>query len=107
LDFSYQPSIENTQVQTLPSCHYVEHCDNVLVLGPLGVGKTHLAVALSLKVIDAGFTTDANLIAALSRAHAERERESLLDEKPKVYREVGKTAANLPNNGRQKSGLQL
>ncbi|GJI88755.1 IS21-like element helper ATPase IstB [Duganella hordei] len=84
-DFTYQPSIDKKQVQTLTSCHYIEHGDNVLVLGPPGVGKTHLAVALGLKAIEAGyrvlFTTAANLIAALSRAHGE----GRLDEKLKVY----------------------
>lgn len=84
-DFSYQPSIDKKQVQTLTSCHYIEHGDNVLVLGPPGVGKTHLAVALGMKAIEAGyrvlFTTAANLIAALSRAHGE----GRLDEKLKVY----------------------
>ncbi len=42
-DFGYQPSIDRKQVQTLASCHFIEHGDNVIVLGPPGVGKTHLA----------------------------------------------------------------
>ena len=80
-DFSYQPSIDKKQVQTLASCHFIEHGDNVLVLGPPGVGKTHLAVALGLKAIETGyrvlFATAANLIATLTKAHAE----GRLDEK--------------------------
>ena len=84
-DFSYQPSIDKRQVTTLASCHYIEHGDNVIVLGPPGVGKTHLAVSLGLKAIEAGyrvlFTTAANLIASLTRAHAE----GRLDDKLKVY----------------------
>ena len=50
-----------------------------------GVGKTHLAVALGLKAIEAGyrvlFSTAANLIATLTKAHGE----GRLDEKLKVY----------------------
>jgi DNA replication protein DnaC len=84
-DFSYQPSIDKKQVQTLLSCHFIEHGDNVLVLGPPGVGKTHLAVALGLKAIQGGyrvlFTTAANLIASLTRAHTE----GRLEEKLKFY----------------------
>ena len=84
-DFGYQPSIDRKQLQTLASCHFIEHGDNVIVLGPPGVGKTHLAVSLGLKAIENGyrvlFTTAANLIAVLTRAHAE----GRLDEKLKVY----------------------
>ena len=84
-DFGYQPSIDKKQVQTLATCHFIEHGDNVLVLGPPGVGKTHLAVALGLKAIETGyrvlFTTAANLIATLTKAHAE----GRLDEKLKFY----------------------
>ena len=74
-DFSYQPSIDRKQVQSLASCHFIEHGDNVIVLGPTGVGKTHLAVSLGLKAIESGyrvlFTTAAHLIATLTKAHAE------------------------------------
>ena len=84
-EFDYQPSIDRKQVQALASFHFIEHGDNVIVLGPPGVGKTHLAVSLGLKAISNGyrvlFTTAANLIAVLTRAHAE----GRLDEKLKVY----------------------
>lgn len=84
-DFTYQPSVDKKQLQQLASCHYIEHGDNVIVLGPPGVGKTHLAVSLGLKAIESGyrvlFTTAAHLIAVLTKAHAE----GRLDEKLKVY----------------------
>jgi DNA replication protein DnaC len=84
-DFTYQPSIDSKQVQQLASCHYIEHGDNVIVLGPPGVGKTHLAVSLGLKAIEHGyrvlFSTAAHLIAVLTKAHAE----GRLDERLKFY----------------------
>ena len=84
-DFAYQPSIDKRQVMTLANCHYIEHGDNVIVLGPPGVGKTHLAVSLGMKAIEAGyrvlFTSAAHLIAALTKALAE----GRLDEKLKFY----------------------
>lgn len=84
-DFTYQPSIDKKQIQSLSSCHFIEHGENVLLLGPPGVGKTHLAVGLGLKAIEAGyrvlFTTASAMIANLGRALAE----GRLDEKLKLY----------------------
>ncbi len=84
-DFAYQPSIDKKQIATLASCHFIEHGENVVILGPPGVGKTHLAVGLGLKAIEAGyrvlFTTAAAMIAALSKAA----NEGRLDEKIKCY----------------------
>ena len=84
-DFAYQPSIDAKLVQQLASCHFIEHGDNVIVLGPPGVGKTHLAVSLGLKAIEAGyrvlFTTAASLIEKLTKAHGD----GRLEEKLKIY----------------------
>jgi DNA replication protein DnaC len=84
-DFAYQPSIDAKQVQQLATCHFIEHGDNVIVLGPPGVGKTHLAVSLGLKAIAAGyrvlFTTAATLIEKLTKANAE----GRLEDKLKLY----------------------
>jgi len=84
-DFDYQPSIDRKQLLALASCHFIEHGDNVIVLGPPGVGKTHLAVSLGLKAIEAGyrvlFTTAASLIEKLTKAHAE----GRLEERLKFY----------------------
>jgi DNA replication protein DnaC len=84
-DFNYQPSIDKKQVQALATCHYIEHGENVVLLGPPGVGKTHVAVGLGLKAIERGyrvlFTTASAMIATLAKALGE----GRLDEKIKVY----------------------
>lgn len=54
-DFSYPTKINKTLVSELASCRYIENSTNVAFLGPTGVGKTHLASALGLEAIYAGF----------------------------------------------------
>lgn len=56
-DYSFQPSIEKRRLQELASLRFVANGDNVLFLGPPGVGKTHLAIALGIKAISAGLST--------------------------------------------------
>jgi DNA replication protein DnaC len=84
-DFGYQPSIDRKQLQALASCHFIEHGENVVLLGPPGVGKTHLAVGLGLKAIECGyrvlFTTAAGMIATLTKALGEGK----LEDKLKLY----------------------
>ncbi len=74
-EFSFQPSVDAKLVRELASGHFIAQAENVLLFGPPGVGKTHLAIALGRAAIEAGhsvlFVTATALIAALSRAHAE------------------------------------
>jgi DNA replication protein DnaC len=55
-DFDFQPSLDRRQVRELAGLSFVERTHNVVTLGPPGVGKTHLAVALGVKAVEAGFT---------------------------------------------------
>jgi DNA replication protein DnaC len=84
-DFSYQPALDKKQLQALATCRFVETGENVILLGPPGVGKTHLAVGLGLKAIQQGyrvlFTTAAALISTLGRAASE----GRLEDKLKLY----------------------
>jgi DNA replication protein DnaC len=83
-DFKFQPSIDAKIIRELAIGRYVEHGENILLLGPPGVGKTHLAVALGMKACEHGhrvlFTTAMSLIASLGKALAENR----LDDKLKL-----------------------
>lgn len=54
-DFSFQPSIERSRIETLATCQWIRENRTLLIQGPLGVGKSHLAAALGMKAIECGF----------------------------------------------------
>ena len=71
-DFTAQPGIDRALVNELATLRFVEEKANLLLIGPPGVGKTMLAIALGLKAVEAGYrvhyTTAADLVARTSRA---------------------------------------
>jgi len=81
-DFKFQPSIEPKVIRELATGRFVADSDNVLLLGPPGVGKTHLAVGLGLRACPLGyrtmFLTASGLVASLTRAHQENRLEEKL-----------------------------
>ena len=55
-DFAFQPAIERSRIDTLATSAWVRGAETVLIQGPPGVGKTHLAVSLGIKAIEQGFS---------------------------------------------------
>jgi DNA replication protein DnaC len=84
-DFGFQPSIDERQIRELRTLRFVHEASNVIFLGPPGVGKTHLSVALAEAAIRAGFAayfiTAHDLVADLGRAY----REGRLDRRMRIY----------------------
>lgn len=72
-EFSFQPSIDEKRVRELATLRFMGHQENLVFLGPPGVGKTHLAVAIGLEAIKARhtvyFTTAHDMIQVLEEAH--------------------------------------
>lgn len=73
-DFTFQPSIRREQIESLHELGFVERCENVIFLGPPGVGKTHLAISLAIAAAQSGrrvyYGTLADLIHSLEEAQA-------------------------------------
>ena len=71
-DFAFQPSLDRGRIMDLAALSFVARKENVLLLGPPGVGKTHLAVALAIRALQQGtsvyFTTLDHMIRSLSAA---------------------------------------
>jgi len=55
-DFSFQPSIDARQINELSTLAFAARAENVIFLGPPGVGKTHLAIGLGMQAIRFGMT---------------------------------------------------
>jgi DNA replication protein DnaC len=74
-DFKFQPAIDQKLVRELATGRFIAGAENVLLFGPPGVGKTHLAIALGRAAVESGhsvlFVTATSLLSSLTRAATE------------------------------------
>jgi len=83
-EFDFQPSLDRKQVRELAGLSFVERAHNIVLLGPPGVGKTHLAIGLGVKAVEAGysvlFLTLEQLMTRLMKAFNENRLERTLQQ---------------------------
>lgn len=80
-NFDFQPSIERSLIEDLATLRFIYNTENLVLLGPPGVGKSHIAIALGIKAVKAGFSAyfvnTSDLIERLKKAN----REEVLEKK--------------------------
>ena len=81
-DFSFNPAISKREVLELASSRFVHEAKNVLLVGPPGVGKTHLALAIGLAAVQNGYTayyrSAFDLVEDLAEAFRNEQRKKLV-----------------------------
>ena len=89
-DFAFATGVPRQQVQELASLAFVERAENVVLLGPSGVGKTHLAIALGYLATQRGlkvrFTTAADLVLMLETAQRQGKLREVMHRAVNIHR---------------------
>jgi DNA replication protein DnaC len=89
-DYEFAQGVKRSQIEELAGLGFVERNDNVVLIGPSGVGKTHLAIALGYRAAQAGlktrFTTAADLLLTLTAAHTQNQLKSVMHRAINSYR---------------------
>ena len=84
-NFEFQPSIEKSIIEDLATLRFIHNTENLVLLGPPGVGKSHIAIALGIEAVKAGFSVyfanASDLIERLKKAN----REGIFEKKMKDF----------------------
>jgi len=74
-DYAFQPSIDKKKLEELSSLRFIDNKENILFLGPPGVGKTHLATGFGVRACESGykvlFTTLNDMVSVLMASMAD------------------------------------
>ena len=84
-DFAAQPSLDPRQLRELSACRWVANGDTLLVQGPPGVGKSHIAVALGREAVQRGYSVLFTSAVALTTDLVKGQAAGRLEEKLARY----------------------
>jgi DNA replication protein DnaC len=89
-NYDFAKGVKRSQIEELAGLGFIERNENVVLVGPSGVGKTHLAMALGYKATQAGiktrFMTASDLLLTLTTAHAQNSLKAVMHRTIKTYR---------------------
>ena len=89
-NYDFAKGVKRSQIEELAGLGFIERNENVVLVGPSGVGKTHLAMALGYRATQAGiktrFMTASDLLLTLSMAHAQNSLKTVMHRAIKAYR---------------------
>jgi len=101
-DFKYQPSLDKVAIKEMVSLRFIRNAENIVFLGPPGVGKTHLAIGLGIEAIEAGFkvyfANASNLVEKLEAADKAKKLDEKLRELSKFHLLIIDEMGYLPFN---------
>ena len=79
--FDCQPSLDQAVIKEIASLRFIHNAENIVFLGPPGVGKTHLAIGLGIKAINAGFRVQFANASSMVEKLEKADQENRLEEK--------------------------
>lgn len=89
-NYGFAKGVKRNQIEELAGLGFIERHENIVLVGPSGVGKTHLAMALGYRATQAGiktrFMTAADLLLTLTTAHLQNNLKAVMQRSIKGYR---------------------
>jgi len=79
-DFGFSPGVPKVLLQELVALGFIERTENIVLIGPSGIGKTHLAIALAYRAAQTGFKTRFVTVADLMLQLGSAQRQGRLKE---------------------------